>query len=138
MQEQISLMLQKNEILEISPDTPGFYSNIFLVHKASGGLRPVINLKQLNYHIHAPHFRMHTISSVLSNVERGDYTFKIDVQDAYFHVLIHPDTRKYLRFAFENKVYQFRVLPFSLNTVPRYLLAWDIQWQLTSIVKGYR
>ena len=79
MQEQIFLMLQKNAISEISPDTPGFYSNIFLVPKASGGLCPVINLKQLNHHIDAPHFRMHTISSVLSTVERGDYSFKRDL-----------------------------------------------------------
>ena len=63
--------------------------------------------------------RMHTISSVLSTVKKGDYAFKIDLQDAYFHVLIHPHSRKYLRFAFENKVYQFRVLHFSLNTAPQ-------------------
>ena len=120
MQEQISLMLQRNAISEISPDTPGFYSNAFMVRKASGGWRPVIDLKQLNHHINAPHFCMHTISSVLSTVEKkGDYTFKIDLQDAYFHVLIHPHSRKYLRFAFENKVYQFRVLHFSLNTAPQ-------------------
>ena len=116
MQEQISLMLQKNAISEISPDTAGFYLNVFLVRKACGGWRPVIDLKQLNHHIDAPHFCVHTISSVLNTVERGDYEFKIDLQDAYFHVLIHPDSRKYLRFAFENKVYQFRVLLFGLNT----------------------
>ena len=69
--------------------------------------RPVIDLKQLNHHIDAPHFRIHTICSVLSTDERGDYVFKIDLQDAYFYVLIHPDSRKYLCFAFENKVYQF-------------------------------
>ena len=62
---------------------------------------------------------MHTISSVLSTIERGDYAFKKDLQDVHFHVLKHPDSRKYLRFAFENKVYQFRVLPFGLNTAPR-------------------
>ena len=71
----------------------------------------------MNHHIDASHFRMHTISSVLSTVERGNYAFKIELQDAYFHVLIHPDSRN-LRFAFENKVYQFRVLPFVLNTAP--------------------
>ena len=31
-------------------------------------------------------------------VEKGDYAFKIDLQDAYFHVLIHPDSRKYRKF----------------------------------------
>ena len=30
---------------------------------------------------------MHTISSVLNTVERGDYAFKIDLQDLYFHIL---------------------------------------------------
>ena len=39
MQEQVSLMLQKNAISEISPDTSVFYSNVFLVRKASGGWR---------------------------------------------------------------------------------------------------
>ena len=38
------------------------------------------------------------------------------MQDAYSHVLIHPDSMKYLRFAIKNKVYKFRVLPFGLNT----------------------
>ena len=78
---------------------------------------PSNRLKQLNAHIYTPHFHMHTISSVLSTIEKGDYSFKIDLQDAYFHVLIHPNSMKYLvHFAFKNKVYQFRVLPFVLNT----------------------
>ena len=119
MREHISLMLQKNAITEVPPDSPGFYSNVFLVRKASGGWRPVIDLKNLNSHIHAPHFRMFTTNSVLSSVRKGDYAFKIDLQDAYFHVPIHPSSRKFLRFAFENKVYQFRVLPFGLNTAPQ-------------------
>ena len=87
--------------------------------KSFRGWRLVIDLKNLNAHIHAPHFRMFTTSSVLSSVEKGDYTFKIDLQDAYFHVPIHPSSRKYLRFAFENRVYQFQVLPFGLNTAPQ-------------------
>ena len=119
MREQITLMLQKNAITEVPPNSPGFYSNIFLVGKASGGWRPFIDLKNLNAHIHASHLPMFTTNSVLSSVRKGDYTFKIDLQDAYFHVPIHPSSRKYLRFAFEDKVYQFRVLPFGLNTAPQ-------------------
>ena len=131
MREQITLMLQKNVITEVPLNSPGFYSNVFLVRKASGGWRPVIDLKNLNAHIHAPHFRMFTTSSVLSSVRKGDYTFKIDLQDEYFHVPIYPSSRKYLRFAFENKVYQFRVLPFGLNTAPQ------VFTQLGHTVTGY-
>ena len=105
--------------MEVPPDSPGFYSNVFLVRKSTGGWRPVVDLKNLNAYNHAPHFRMFTTSSVLSSVEKGDYAFKIDLQDAYFHVPIHPSSRKYLRFAFENKMYQFQVLPFGLNTAPQ-------------------
>ena len=119
MREQISLMLLKNAITEVPPDSPGFYSKVFLIRKASGGWRPVIDLKNLNAHIHAPHFRMFMTSSLLSSVEKGDYAFKIDLQEAYFHVPIHPDSRKYFRFAFENGVYRFQVLPFGLNTAPQ-------------------
>ena len=36
MREQITLMLQKNAITKVPPNSPGFYSNIFLVRKASG------------------------------------------------------------------------------------------------------
>ena len=68
MREQISLMLQKNVITEVPPSSPGLYSNVFLVRKASGGWRPVIDLKTLNAHIWAPQFLVYTTSSVLSTV----------------------------------------------------------------------
>ena len=131
MREQITLMLQRNAITEVPPNSPGFYSNIFLVRKASGGWRPVIDLKNLNAHIHAPHFRMFMTNSVLSSIRKGYYAFKIDLQDAYFHIPIHPSCRKYLRFTFENKVYQFQVLPFGLNT------ALQVFTRLGHTVTGY-
>ena len=57
----------------------------------------------------------------LSSEYRLKRWFNIDLQDAYFHEPIHPGSRKYLRFAFE-KVYQFWVLPFGLNTAPQLLI----------------
>ena len=119
-------MLQKNAITEVPLNSPGFYSNICLVRKASGGWRPVIDLKNLNAHISAPHFHMSTTGSVLSSVRKGDYEFKIDLQGGYFYLPIHPSSRKYLRFAFENKVYQFQVLALGLNTAPRF--CWRACW----------
>ena len=43
----------------------------------------------------------------------------IDLEDAYFHVAIHPEHRKYLRFAYRNQIFEFQVLPFGLSTAPR-------------------
>ena len=38
--------------------------------------------------------------------------------DAYFHIPIHPASRKYLRFSLEGTVYQFQALPFGISTAP--------------------
>ena len=118
MREQISLMLQRNAISEISPDTPGFYSNAFMVRKASGGWRPVIDLRQLNHHIDAPHFRMHTISSVLSTVER-----RLRVQNRSAGCVLSctntSTPQEVPSFCPRKQIYRFRVLHFSLNTAPQ-------------------
>ena len=78
----------------------------------------MIDLKNLNVHIHAPHFRMFITNSVLSSVRKGDYSFKIDPQDCTF-MYRFIQTAGNTRFAFENKLYQFWVLPFGLNTAPQ-------------------
>ncbi|KAI2648125.1 ORF V: Enzymatic polyprotein [Labeo rohita] len=41
-----------------------------------------------------------------------------DLKDAYFHVSILPRHRPFLRFAFEGRAYQYRVLPFGLSLSP--------------------
>ncbi len=43
----------------------------------------------------------------------------IDLKEAYFHISILPQHRKFLRFAFGGKAYQYRVLPFGLALSPR-------------------
>ena len=43
----------------------------------------------------------------------------MDLRDAYFHVPIASHHRKFLRFAFQGRHYQFRVLPFGLSLSPR-------------------
>ncbi len=43
----------------------------------------------------------------------------IDLKDAYFHVSILPRHRPFLRFAFEGRAWQYRVLPFGLSLSPR-------------------
>ena len=62
---------------------------------------------------------METLTSVITALHPGDWLAAIDLKDAYFHVPIHQYQWKYLRFAIQGKVYQYRVLPFGLTTSPR-------------------
>ncbi|KAI2656067.1 Transposon Ty3-G Gag-Pol polyprotein [Labeo rohita] len=62
---------------------------------------------------------MLTINQVVSQIRSEDWFVTIDLKDAYFHVSILPQHRKFLRFAFRGEAYQYRVLPFDLALSPR-------------------
>eukprot|EP00064_Thunnus_orientalis_P008231 superscaffoldBa00000965_g8254 len=62
---------------------------------------------------------MLSTADVLQAVMRHSWFMSIDLKDMYFHVPIALHHRQYLRFAFESKAYQFKVLPFGLSLAPR-------------------
>ena len=55
-------MLEKDALEVVENPSPGFYSRIFLVEKASGGWRPVIDLSPLNAFVQQTKFKMETIT----------------------------------------------------------------------------
>ena len=117
LEQEIQALLQKGAVEPASPG-PGFYSRMFVVTKALGGWRPIIDLSTLNHSVLKTKFHMETIQSVLLSVRRGNWMVSIDLKDAYLQVPIHPSSRKYLRFVAGGKAYQFRVLCFGLTTSP--------------------
>ena len=112
--------------LVVDKSSPGFYGRLFVVPKASGGWRPVLDLSTLNTFLQQKRFRMETAMSIRESMRPGDWAVSLDLKDAYFHLLIHEADRKFLRFSWEGKVYQFRALPFGLAPAP---------WVFTKITK---
>ena len=55
---------------------------------------------------------------VFEFLHRGFWAYSVDLKDAYFHVPIHPRSRRFLRFAYKNRVLQFKALPFGLSSAP--------------------
>ena len=120
LQDAVDSLLDKQAIEVVSdPGSPGFYSRLFLVPKKDGGCRPVIDLKALNQHLLVEKFKMETPASIAAAMRPGDWATSIDLKDAYFHILIAPSSRKYLRFVVNGTVYQFRALPFGLAPAPQ-------------------
>lgn len=97
----------------------GFYSTFFLVPKKNGEMRPVINLKPLNRYMVKQHFKMDTLSKVLNLVKKDQFSFTLDLKDAYMHIPIHKNYKKYLRFCINNQCYQFTALCFGPSQAPR-------------------
>ena len=68
--KEVQSLLEKGAV-ELAPlPSPGFYSRIFVVMKASRSWRPVIDLSTLNLRVHKTPFKMETLQSVLLSAER--------------------------------------------------------------------
>lgn len=119
LRTEVLQLLQKGATEVVNDLTsPGFYSRLFVVPKPGGRWRPVIDLSALNKFIRAPRFRMETARALRASIQPQDFAVSLDMMDAYLHVPVHMSARRYLRFGFEGKVYQFRSLPFGLNLSP--------------------
>ena len=113
--------LQVSQAIEEVMDTtsPGYYSCLFLVPKPDGSFHPIINLKKLNQFLIVPSLKMETLLSIITALQPQEWIIKIDLKDAYHHILVHVNIRKCFRFVKAGVVYQFGVLPFGLSTAPR-------------------
>ena len=119
LEGEICSLLEKGAI-ELAPlPSLGYYSRLFVVMKASGSWRPVIDLSLLNLKVLKTSFKMETLQSVMLSVRPGDWMVSLDLKDAYLQVPMHPESRKFLRFVALGKVYQFKVLCFGLSTAPQ-------------------
>ena len=105
LEKEVQSLVQKGDV-ELAPlPSPGFYSRLFVVMKASRLWRPVIELSILNVRVCKTPFKIETLQSVLLSVQSGDWVVSIGLKDACLQIPIHPDSRKYLRFvAFESSL----------------------------------
>ena len=81
-------------------------------------LRLIIDLSVLNHFVYTQTFKMETQRKVKDDVQLNDWTFSLDLTDAYLHIPIHYRSGKFLRFTLRGRVYQFKALPFGLSTSP--------------------
>ena len=143
LRAEILKLVQKGAIEPVrDQSSPGYYSRLFLVRKSNGDWRPVIDLSSLNKHLDIQHFRMETPESIRAALRKGEWAASIDLSDAYLHIPVSKNHRKYLRFLFEGVVYQFLVTPFGLATVPQLFTQLgkevkDIAAQLSIVMHAY-
>ncbi len=121
LREEIAVLLAKDAIEPVPPAEmrQGFYSPYFIIPKKGGGLRPILDLRVLNRVLHKLPFKMLTHRRMIKCIQPQDWFAAIDLKDAYIHVSILPRHRPFLRFAFEGRAWQYRVLPFGLSLSPR-------------------
>ena len=117
--EEIQKFLDKNIIEIVDRSDDEFISNIFLRPKKDGTFRIIFNTKELNDSVEYHHFKMDTLQTAIQLMKEDCWFASVDLKDAYYSVLVHPDHRKYLKFLWDGTCYQFRCLPMGLTSSPR-------------------
>lgn len=95
-----------------------FISSVFLIPKPNGEKRFILNLKSLNKFVQTTHFKMEDYRTASKLVTQDCFMATIDLKDAYFLIPIIESHKKYLRFIFNDVLYEFNCLPFGLSTAP--------------------
>ena len=80
--------------------------------------RSMIDLRELNRYVVPHHFKMEGITAMKGLVQRDDWMVKLDMKDAYLSVPIYPPHRRFLRFQWRGKIWEFKSLPFELRSAP--------------------
>ena len=135
----IQSLLSKNAIERVeNVKSLRFYSRLFLVLKPHQRWRPVIDLSRLSAFLHVEKFKMETPESIRTSLVPGEWVSSIDLSDAYLHIPIHPNSRKYLRFCHRSQVFQFTSLPFGLATAPQVFTMIIKEVKLMALSRGLR
>ena len=116
---QIKDFLQLGIIEKAVPSAQEFVSNVFSRHKKNGSSRLILNLVKLNPFIQYHHFKMDTIDTVINLMRRGCFMASIDLSNAYYSVPIAEEYIHFLRFVWQDELFQFKVLPNGLSSAPR-------------------
>ena len=89
-----------------------------MIPKPDGSFRLILNLKNLNEFIDTEHFKLEDEKVVRRLLTPNCFMATIDLQDAYYVIPIRVSDRKFLRFWFQGRLFEFTCLPFGLSTAP--------------------
>ena len=114
------------------------FNQLFLVPKPNNRWRPILDMKNLNQFLKVQKFKRETPKTIRTSLQQGEWATSIDFKDAYFHIQIQEQSRKYLRFHVQGWSYQFKALLFRLSTAPMEFTMIAKEVKLMVIHKGIK
>ena len=94
--EALHQLIAKNAVELVRHQTSlGFFNRLFLVPKPNNKWRPILDLSKLNPFLKTRKFKMETPETIRTSLQQGEWVTSIDFKDAYFHIPIQEQSRKY-------------------------------------------
>ena len=137
--EALHQLIDKNAVEMVrNQKSLGFFNRLFLVPKPNNKWRPILDLSKLNLFLKVEKFKLETPETIRTSLQQGEWVTSVDFKDAYFHIPIQEQSRKYLRFHVQGRTYQFKALPFGLSTAPMEFTVLAKEVKLMAIHRGIR
>lgn len=119
IEAEIKKLLDKGVIVPTQHESGEYISPIFVTNKKDGSSRMILNLKSFNQHVEYQHFKMDSVWTAIRLMTPNCYMASIDLKDAYYSVPIAKPHQKYLKFEWNNMLFQFTCFPNGLAFCPR-------------------
>ncbi|KAA6361170.1 MAG: hypothetical protein EZS28_043304, partial [Streblomastix strix] len=112
--------LKENIVIPIGKEQIKWYNPTFMIKKANGKWRKILDAKTLNKQIADFHFKMHDSNEVKQTIRPGDWGTSLDLSSAFHHLIVQTESQPYLAFEFQNNYYTYRAMPFGTKHSPIY------------------
>ena len=115
----------------------GFYNRLSLVPKPNNRWRPILDLSTLNNFLNTV-VQNGVTRDNRTSLQAGEWVTSIDFKDAYIHIQIYSQSRKYMCFHVQGRSYKFKPLPFGLSTAPMEFTVVAKEVKLMALQRGIR
>ncbi|GBO30038.1 Transposon Ty3-G Gag-Pol polyprotein [Araneus ventricosus] len=115
VQTQVAEWLQQGIV---EPCSSEYSSPVVIVRKKDGTPRVCIDYRKLNKVVVKDRFPLPLIEDILDRLQGSRVFSTIDLKNAFFHVDVNKDSRKYTSFVTHEGQYQFLQIPFLLCNSP--------------------
>ncbi|KAA6357958.1 MAG: hypothetical protein EZS28_046516 [Streblomastix strix] len=107
-------------VISIKKEKIKWYNPTFMIKKANGKWRKILDAKALNQQLADFHFKMHDSIEVKQTIGLGDWGTSLDLSSEFHHLVIQTESQPYLAFEFQNNHYKHRAMPFETKHSPIY------------------
>ena len=128
LDNEVQGLLDKGAICEVVLVPGQYVSSYFAVPKSKrtpDKWRPILNLKKFNKGVRHVYFQMEEVKAARNWFQKGSMCAGLDLKQAYLHVPMAPKVRKFLRFEWNGKLYEWQVLPFGLISRKKLFITHD-------------
>ena len=119
MEQEVRKLWGKGVIVQVEHVEGEFISNVFLRPKPNGEFRLILDLTEFNKHVKYEHFKMASLQTAIDMMRPGCFMGSVDLKDAYYSVQIKQSQRKWMRFVWRGRLFEFVGMPNGLSCAPR-------------------